>query len=267
VFGAENLIVRPYEKQQNAPDIFNDFFRAIGLPFRPEYRLPEEPANVRIPDELVEIKRNINLLFPDRTIQDRFLAVIKDLAKDRSSKQVYQAHGYISPQQRIQVLNDTAIWNANVARKYLGRSDGRLFYDPPPDPEEPWRPYGGLDVSEAITLTTQVFRGFVDGVEAETRTRIASLERTIEAGKQKEAVQAARLAQQQRLIAECEQRLSQQQQLIAECDQRLVQQQRLIAECEQRLSQQTSQLEALYGSYSWKLTAPLRWLTGLFLRD
>ena len=257
VFGPDNIIVRPYEKQQNAPDIFHDFFQAVGLPLDDDYRIPEKPANVRIPDQFVEIKRNINLLFPDKSVQHRFMAVIKELAKGLPKDEVYSAHAYLSPQRRLQVLQETAAWNASVARKYLHRSDGRLFYDPLPDPDEPWEPFGGLKAREAVSLTARVFGKFIEYEEDLSSRRIAGLQQELEARKQSGAIQAVRLEDQQRQIEHYASRIQETELQISE------QQARLEAR-EAHIEAQAAQLQALYDSYSWKLTAPLRKIAELF---
>lgn len=173
VFGAENTIVRPYEKQQNAPNIFEDFFRSIGLPFHEDYELPKWPANVRIPDKFVEIKRNINLLYTDKAIQDQFMGIVRQMVQEFPQDKTYASHAYLSPQKRLEVLAQCAGWNEAVARKYLDRSDGRLFYDPEPDPDEDWKPFGGLQVEEAIALTARVFARYLAKVEASRDRHIA----------------------------------------------------------------------------------------------
>jgi hypothetical protein len=246
VFGPENIIVRPYEKQQNAPDIFHDFFRAVGLPFSEEYELPAKPANIRTPDKFVEIKRNINLLFPDKAVQNRFLEIIREMAKKLPEEDVYAAHGYLSPKKRLDVLERSAAWNASIAEKYLCRSDGRLFYDPLPDPNEHWRPFGGLEAGEAISLTASIFARFIEKTEASTHENIARLEHASEQMKQPEATPRAKIAELQRSIDSYAERMHQQ---------------------ALRSSEQAACLQGLYNSYSWKLTAPLRAIAGFFRRS
>ena len=50
-----------------------------------------------------------------------------------------------SPEQRIQIIEKYQKQNENVAREYLDREDGILFYDEPPSLNEPWAPYPGIN--------------------------------------------------------------------------------------------------------------------------
>ena len=62
----------------------------------------------------------------------------------------------LSPQQRREIIAKYEESNTKVAREYLGREDGRLFYAPLPDPDEPWEPYEGLTVEKVVPILTQM---------------------------------------------------------------------------------------------------------------
>jgi hypothetical protein len=62
----------------------------------------------------------------------------------------------LSPQQRRDIISPFEESNAKVAREYLGRSDGRLFYAPLPDLQEPWKPYEGLTMEKIVPIFIQM---------------------------------------------------------------------------------------------------------------
>ena len=45
-----------------------------------------------------------------------------------------------------------------IASEFLGRKDGRLFYDPLPDPNELWQPYPGLRPEKAEVISQFLYK-------------------------------------------------------------------------------------------------------------
>jgi hypothetical protein len=145
VFGKENIIVRPYEKGQFYGDtIFSDFMHYVfGLELTGTFRLPARDQNPRLHRVALEYKRLINFL-PLSIEQKR--ETIEPLLQ--FSKQLY-AQGQddfdiLSPSQCVGMIQQYAQSNEQIAREFLGREDGKLFYEPLPNPNKPWKPCPGL---------------------------------------------------------------------------------------------------------------------------
>ncbi len=127
--GKENLIVRVYEKQQFVGgSIFADFLSSIGLSLDSSFTLPEYTANVRLPGNAVEIKRMINSLYPEDVPDFYYDAISEAYGMNRMKDVPVKKTSMFSPEQRAGFMKEYEEGNAYVAREYLGRKDGILFY-------------------------------------------------------------------------------------------------------------------------------------------
>lgn len=128
IIGRENVIVRVYEKQQFAgerKDILSDFFDVIGI--KPDWENFREPvdSNDRLSGSVLEMKRILNPILKDYFGEDG-LRKFKSLF---AIPVVSSNEGYFSIEERIDILKDFEDQNELVAREYLHREDGVLFYD------------------------------------------------------------------------------------------------------------------------------------------
>jgi hypothetical protein len=162
VFGAQNILVRPYEKQQfYGETIFADFMHHVfGQELAGRYALPERDQNARLDRDALEFKRLINRLDAPK---EHKLQIGKHLIKycetvDPRIREAFQAHRLLPPEQRIQLLRSFADGNAWIAREYLGRPDGVLFLEPWPSCEDAWTPYPGLGAEKAAELAFYVYQ-------------------------------------------------------------------------------------------------------------
>lgn len=136
IIGKENLIVRVYEKQQLiGNDIVTDFFSILGIPLdRDEWRRNEK-TNPSIKGNYLEIKRLVNSvqgiesLFDNKEwgeIQADIYEVVIELSRFYKDKGEY---GFFTRDERRAFLENFAAENEQIARTYLHREDGILFYD------------------------------------------------------------------------------------------------------------------------------------------
>ncbi|MBN1883555.1 MAG: hypothetical protein JW885_15415 [Deltaproteobacteria bacterium] len=156
LFGKENIIVHPYEKQQfQGGTIFSDFLRILGLDFDDTYVLPQEEVNQSLLMDDLEYKRMINMLNLEKKQTKSFMApLIMHSSSKRGTEKVFlRNQDFLSPQEHLDIIERFAETNATIAREYLGRADGQLFYDPLPDPDEPWEPYPGLSEEKVVEIT------------------------------------------------------------------------------------------------------------------
>jgi hypothetical protein len=162
VFGREHLIVRPYEQQQNEPDIVVDVLRAIDL----DMGLSLKTSDTAILDAICSKRRNESLsphalhlmeMFQRARIATdmhvRLIGYAKSLPASGSRQSI------LSPLRRLQLIEENAADYAYIAKEYLGREDGRLFYDPLPDPDEPWEPLKPLAPPQIVEETVRALIG------------------------------------------------------------------------------------------------------------
>jgi len=153
VFGEERLIVRPYEREQNAPDIVADFLSAIGLP-----ALAEDPTlragrhNPSLGERellLIDAVQHAGLPEPMRR------RLVKHIAGRPGQR---AGAGLAPPGLRRQMVEEQLEDYAWIARNYLGRNDGRLFLEPLPDPDQPWaapEPLSPRELIEAVAAAAR----------------------------------------------------------------------------------------------------------------
>ncbi len=135
VFGQQNIIVRPYEKQQfNGGNIFSDFFQIMGLSIDDSYDFPRRNPNPRLTVEALNFKRVVNSFCNDvseaRLCLNDLLSY-SDHENAHSSTNIYHRHNLMSQklQEKIEFENQGKY--EIIAREFLGREDGNLFLDAP----------------------------------------------------------------------------------------------------------------------------------------
>ena len=126
VFGPENLIVRPYEAARLPRGVIPDFLDAVGIGWNENFLAVEARPNTSLDEYGVRTMRVANTIIQD---EDERLAFRRAL-KAKGQKAPMAGWGLLSSDLRAELLQKYADSNARVARKYLGRQDGRLFAEP-----------------------------------------------------------------------------------------------------------------------------------------
>ncbi|MBR1634518.1 MAG: hypothetical protein IJ682_05580 [Lachnospiraceae bacterium] len=156
--GRENLTVRVFEQQQfTGGSLFADFLQILGLGLSDEYRQPAHVSNLRLPDNVVEIKRLINSIdsyqksgipnfYWDAIRKSYGLGTMKEIPEHKA--------GMFSPEEREEYMSQFAESNAHVAKEYLNRADGKLFYG-----ELSELPKWQMDEREMLMDIIRVFAG------------------------------------------------------------------------------------------------------------
>ncbi|MFT4711171.1 MAG: hypothetical protein ACJAZ8_000136 [Planctomycetota bacterium] len=143
-FGAENIDVRVYEKQQLGPGVVHQFFEAGQLAGKmdspaalasalksPENRTP----NPRLTDDALAYRRKLNgrIAWMPELLWGRANSWARQRAEARSAKagkgELFTKQGIMDDNTRREFLDGFAAGNAAIARNYLGREDGVLFRD------------------------------------------------------------------------------------------------------------------------------------------
>ncbi|MBR1629613.1 MAG: hypothetical protein IJ679_10190 [Lachnospiraceae bacterium] len=156
--GKENLRVRAFERQQFAGgSLFVDFLQLLSLGLTDEYKMPGHVSNLRLPDNVVEIKRLINQVqsYQKESIPNFYWDAIRQAYGLGTMKEIPVAQkGMFSPEERAQYLDRFAEGNAHVAKEYLGRKDGTLFFG-----EASTLPKWEPDETEMLKDMVRVFAG------------------------------------------------------------------------------------------------------------
>jgi len=124
--GKTNLIVIPFEPEQNQPDLITDFCKRVfsldpAGKVKTGYR-----ANERLNRHALEFVRRFRPSEPMATAKNSyFLSVLSDWSRGQSDDPEYRY--LLPPDLRKQILNECSDMNRAIARKYMGRDDGVLF--------------------------------------------------------------------------------------------------------------------------------------------
>ena len=132
-FGKENILVRPYEPQQNTPDIVSDLLKTIGFSCGDSQR----PALIGRDNEsvsayalgLIEVFQRARI---DDELRNQLIAYVMSLPVENEKVSL------ISPEFRLKLVENELADYEYIAREYLGREDGRLFYESLPVPDPNW---------------------------------------------------------------------------------------------------------------------------------
>lgn len=185
VTGRDSILVRVYEKEQykgNGGTIFSDFLDTIGLELTDEYKMPEEDLNQSIDLICAETKRILNTI-PGFAYRRNFLVdyMRKVSVYNKENGQNTNA-SLFPPDERTAFLGKYSNENQMIAKSYLHRADGRLFYEPLPDDAET---VNSFSTKELVANCGQIILTIMEDVETltkenqEFRQRIDCLEKSL----------------------------------------------------------------------------------------
>lgn len=123
------IVVRVYEKGQLKNDLFEDFFDAVNLPFEPDYRKPEEDPNPKLSAEMLEFMRLTNSIRMNPVEREQFKKELTPIAEQIFSTRDKRSVKNLADNERMNVLSMYQKVNEAVAKEFMGREDGRLFYE------------------------------------------------------------------------------------------------------------------------------------------
>lgn len=155
-FGKENVVVRPYEKEQLQDDIYSDFLSIIDVQWVGKPTLIREVnPNSGLSRDVMEFLY-LNRDFHSGPGDQRLYSMLVSLLSSEYKKMPFESYNILSPSERIELLQEYEESNQKVAREYLGRNDGRLFYEPWPNVNDPWIPYDGLTIERLTPIITSI---------------------------------------------------------------------------------------------------------------
>jgi len=138
VCGPDNIVVLPYEKSQMADGLIGSFLLALERHVSQfSVRAEAKQVNTTIHRELLEFLRLANNVEMTKEEHNALLEVLSNIS-NRVKDSKFSKLSALSPKDRQDILDHFAQDNVTIAQDYLGRQDGRLFYDDPPDLSEEW---------------------------------------------------------------------------------------------------------------------------------
>ena len=152
-FGKENLIVRIYEeKQLYQQDIFADFLLLLGLPNSGEFEQPEKRVNPSLNLDALYFKKWISSFDIEPALSRSLGLILSDYSNAGCEEASGTLQSLLSPKEQAEIVEKYLASNIQVAKKYLGRKDGRLFSEHFQDTEASWSPYPGLSTGKVIEI-------------------------------------------------------------------------------------------------------------------
>lgn len=128
VVGRDNVLVRVYECEQLPDGLLSDFLRTLGLPLSDAYTQPRGVSNPPLQPWALGLMRKLNRY----ASLERFHGVYADLLCLLGTKRrTYADHQILTAAERSDLYARFAATNEIVAREYMGRENGRLFYSTP----------------------------------------------------------------------------------------------------------------------------------------
>lgn len=159
LIGFENIIVRPYEKQQLDKGLLHDFMKLLNIDYDAHQWEKTEKKNLAsnagFNRDVLEILHYCRDLFPSET-NNQLFDLFSSLLGDEFQKKPFEPYSFLSPLQRLELINKCRAAEQKIATKFMGRENGQIFFDPLPDPDEPWQPYEGLTLKKAIPIIIQM---------------------------------------------------------------------------------------------------------------
>ena len=155
-----SVIIVPYEACQFFHNtLLDDFvYRLTGERIPDDFKLPEKFANPRLSRDALEYMLAVNRSARAREKKDviRTKLVAFSQQKDAATNRALHAHGLLSQSQRLQLLASAKPDDAKLAQEYLGREDGRLFYESIAASPEGQSSYPGLSIDSAMAISEHI---------------------------------------------------------------------------------------------------------------
>jgi hypothetical protein len=128
-FGKENVIVQPFERGQFINNsIFETFLSHLEIPYSSQYQPLSEHKNQSMCSKALALCQLTNQYsgFENAHLGRRLNAQIMEILHDN------EKYALFSGAETLSILEQCKESNGRVAREYLDREDGILFYDPQP---------------------------------------------------------------------------------------------------------------------------------------
>lgn len=130
--GSENVLVRVYEHGQFAGEqhsIYSDFLDCVGLKLTEGYTTESVKQNLGLRGNFIEIKRILNSVPEYREMEDFMCEPVKLASSSQAQGALHAQTSMFSYDEQKRYLEPFKEGNRKIATEFLGRADGRLFYE------------------------------------------------------------------------------------------------------------------------------------------
>lgn len=272
--GASNIIVKPYEKEQfKNNNIFSDFLNILNLELTDEFTLPPKEVNPRLNRDFTEIKRIWNSLpIDEETLFKVFCEHLITLSINSDNNFKESNESLFSYKEKLEILHKYDESNQNIAKEYLGRSDGKLFISLPHKNDEISEPYSGPTKESVIQAFGYLYcKQFKEIEELKNKNSHQDLriDENVEIVKENSSKINLLLEENKKLEdkinnnAEKLKETSSQIDLLLEENKKLVKHYSVL---EDKFNNNESEYHRVIKSRSWKITKPLRRAKQLLLK-
>lgn len=154
--GDETIAIRPLEKcQLKNGNLYEDFLSCINIDDTTSFEPPQHKVNRSLSHGVINMLDEMNKHgITNSHARELFVTALENNPEDTSHD---TNTTWLSPEKRLEILNNVSEMNSDVAKRFLHRSDGVLFYEPPFNTDKPWSD------AHSIRVTSQ----YIDGIVAE----------------------------------------------------------------------------------------------------
>lgn len=149
--GKERLIVRCYEKEQLPEGLIADFLKITGIDYHAHTWIEQDDLFKGFQRDVMEILF-LNKDFCDGVSDNRLQGFFERNLDESFQKESFKSYSFLSPSDRIQILEKYEASNRNIALEFLKRENGILFTEPWPSETDPWEPYRGLTIESVVPV-------------------------------------------------------------------------------------------------------------------
>jgi hypothetical protein len=151
LFGKENIKIQPLEKEQ-IPNGLIDCFCSLAQLDTTKLDTEEivEYQNMgHYFNQMIGIHNATN---EEMIYNGRLIRMFEEVSKLSVQNKKYADCQLISPQKRIEIIERFEKGNNEIAKHYLGRENGILFYEKPPAIDDEWKEYEPLDLNNSLPI-------------------------------------------------------------------------------------------------------------------
>lgn len=132
IFGKDALILRVFEKQQfrgEEKTIHSDFLDIFGLKIKDGFVLQKEVYNTSFEGDYLEMKTILNYFPEFKSNRHLLISTMKSIQDEKFFEYNYRKCTYFGPGEQERFMEQFNESNAKLASEFMGRADGKLFYD------------------------------------------------------------------------------------------------------------------------------------------
>jgi hypothetical protein len=154
-FGKENILVVPFERQQMDGGSIPEILKRLGREDSLVLATDQIEANESLLPEAIDFSHWVACNGEKQIPRGRLRQYLVRYGKSRPAAERKRRYR-MSPKERRKLLEDVGPSNEKVAREYLGREDGKLFYEPWPEADEPWEPYPKTSPKDLLRVASWI---------------------------------------------------------------------------------------------------------------